>query len=193
MRSYTPITDDTTPGAFELMVKTYPNGRISRRFAELKEGNSLEMKGPRGKYEYVPNGYKRIGMIAGGTGLTPCLQVISAALRDPNDKTSFDLIYANVTADEILLMEQLDALAAANPARFRVHYFLNEAPAGWKGGVGFVSSEAIMTHLPSVSEDGQILMCGPPPMMSAMNKILVSLGFPEAGVVSRAKDVRITV
>ncbi|WFD34338.1 cytochrome-b5 reductase [Malassezia cuniculi] len=190
MRSYTPITDDTTRGAFELMVKSYPQGRISRKFAELKVGDSLEMKGPRGNYEYVQGKYDRIGMIAGGTGLTPCLQVVTASLRDPSDKTRFDLIYANVTASEILLMEHLDELAAKHPDRFRVYYVLNQAPAGWKGGVGFVTRDAIEKYLPAAAENGQILMCGPPPMMDAMKKILVDIGYPTAGTVSRAGDVR---
>lgn len=188
MRSYTPITDDSLPGAFELLVKTYPHGRISRRFAELNIGDSLEMKGPRGNYTYVPNMYDRIGMIAGGTGLTPCLQVIKAALRDADDRTKFDLIYANVSQEEILLMEHIDELAAAHPDRLRVHYFLNAAPLGWTGGVGFVSREAIEKHLPHLEENGQIVMCGPPPMMDAMSRILVACGYPAPSLVSHAHD-----
>ena len=30
---------------------------------------------------------KRVGMIAGGTGITPMLQVIRAVLKDPGDST----------------------------------------------------------------------------------------------------------
>ena len=35
------------------------------------------------------------GMVAGGTGLTPMLQVIKEILRNPEDKTSVHLIFAN--------------------------------------------------------------------------------------------------
>lgn len=38
---------------------------------------------------------KKIGMIAGGTGITPMLQIVSAVLRDPDDKTTLSLLFAN--------------------------------------------------------------------------------------------------
>ena len=107
-------------------------------------------------------------MIAGGTGITPMLQIIRAALKNPQDTTKLSLIYANVNADDILLKTELDELAAAHPARFTVYYVLNNPPAGWTGGVGFVSKEQIEKHLPPTSDDIKILMCGPPPMMTAM-------------------------
>jgi ferredoxin-NADP reductase len=39
---------------------------------------------------------KHFGMIAGGTGITPMLQVIQAIFRDTSDKTTtMSLLYAN--------------------------------------------------------------------------------------------------
>ena len=51
-------------------------------------------------------------MIAGGTGITPMFQVAKAILSDPEDFTQIDLIYANVTADDILIKAELDELAS---------------------------------------------------------------------------------
>ena len=44
--------------------------------AEMKVGDKLDFKGPILKRAYKPNEYEHIGMIAGGTGITPMLQVI---------------------------------------------------------------------------------------------------------------------
>lgn len=99
-------------------------------------------------------------MIAGGTGITPMLQIIRAALKNPSDKTKLSLIYANVNPEDILLKKELDELAAKHGNRFTVHYVLNNPPAGWTGGVGFVSKEQIEKYLPPTSEDIKILMCG---------------------------------
>jgi cytochrome-b5 reductase len=107
-------------------------------------------------------------MIAGGTGITPMLQIIRAALKNPADKTKLSLIYANVNFEDILLKKELDELAAKFSDRFEVYYVLNNPPEGWTGGVGFVSKEQIEKHMPPTSEDIKILMCGPPPMMNAM-------------------------
>jgi cytochrome-b5 reductase len=41
------------------------------------------MKGPIPKIAYTPNMKKHLGMIAGGTGLTPMLQVIRAIVENP--------------------------------------------------------------------------------------------------------------
>ncbi|KAK2121024.1 NADH-cytochrome b5 reductase 3 [Saguinus oedipus] len=38
---------------------------------------------------------KSVGMIAGGTGITPMLQVIRAIMKDPDDHTVCHLLFAN--------------------------------------------------------------------------------------------------
>lgn len=70
------------------------------------------------------------------------LQIIKAILRNPDDNTQVDLIFANVNPEDILLKEDLDELSAAN-THFRVHYVLNNPPNGWTGGVGFVTADMI--------------------------------------------------
>lgn len=55
------------------------------------------MKGPLPKIEYKPNIKKHIGMIAGGSGITPMLQVAHEILKNPQDQTEVRLIFANVT------------------------------------------------------------------------------------------------
>lgn len=89
------------------------------------------------------------GMIAGGSGITPMYQVLCGLLRDPKDKTQISLVFGNITEEDILIREELDALAAAHPQRFRLHYVLNTPPAqGWTGGSGFVSTDIIKAQLP---------------------------------------------
>jgi cytochrome-b5 reductase len=99
-------------------------------------------------------------MIAGGTGITPMLQIIRAALKNPSDQTKLSLIYANVNEEDILLKQELDGLASTHPARFQVYYVLNNPPPQWTGGVGFVSRSQIEQHLPPTHEQIKILMCG---------------------------------
>jgi cytochrome-b5 reductase len=99
-------------------------------------------------------------MIAGGTGITPMLQIIRAALKNPLDRTELSLIYANVNSDDILLKKELDELAASHGNRFKVYYVLNNPAATWTGGVGFVSKEHIAKYMPPTDHDIKVLMCG---------------------------------
>ncbi|KAK7306726.1 hypothetical protein VNO77_44681 [Canavalia gladiata] len=177
VKPYTPTTLDTDVGYFELVVKMYPQGRMSHHFREMHEGDYMAVKGPKGRFKYQPNQVRAFGMIAGGTGITPMFQVARAILENPQDKTNIKLIYANVTYDDILLKEELDNFAIKFPNRFKVYYVLNQPPEVWDGGVGFVSKEMIQTQCPAPAPDIKILRCGPPPMNKAMATHLEALAY----------------
>ncbi|KAJ3473955.1 hypothetical protein NLG97_g10057 [Lecanicillium saksenae] len=103
------------------------------------------------------------------------------------DKTEVDLIFANVTPQDILLKEDLDALAAEDKG-IRVHYVLDNPPEGWTGGVGYVTADMITKFFPKPADDVKILLCGPPPMISGLKKATESLGFKKARPVSKLED-----
>jgi cytochrome-b5 reductase len=189
VRSYTPISSDEDKGHFDLLIKSYPTGNISKHVAALQVGQTMKVKGPRGAMVYTPNMVRHFGMIAGGTGITPMLQVAKAIMRGrpTGDRTEVDLIFANVNFEDILLKEDLDALAAKD-SRFRVHYVLNNPPENWNGGVGFVTADMIKKKLPAPANDVKILVCGPPPMVAAMKKATESLGYAKAKPVSKLED-----
>lgn len=54
---------------------SYPQGNVSSYMHSLKEGDSVNVKGPFAKLDYQANKYKKIGMVAGGTGIAPMIQV----------------------------------------------------------------------------------------------------------------------
>ncbi len=179
MRSYTPVSSDDDRGHFELLIKSYEKGNISRHFSTLKIGDTIRVKGPRGQFTYTPDLVAHVGMIAGGTGITPMIQIIRAALKNPADRTVLSLIYANVNHEDILCKKELDDLLAQHDrSRFKVYYVLNNPPANWKGGVGFVTKDQIAEHLPGPELHSKVLMCGPPPMITAMKYALFSLPRP---------------
>eukprot|EP01027_Heterolobosea_sp_BB2_P022235 GEZU01032724.1.p2 GENE.GEZU01032724.1~~GEZU01032724.1.p2 ORF type:complete len:288 (+),score=139.79 GEZU01032724.1:28-864(+) len=180
-RSYTPTSSNDDLGFFELVVKVYPRGNMSRFIDSLAIGDSIDVRGPKGKFVYKKNQYKKLGMIAGGTGITPMLQVIREVLKHKDDKTELSLIFANVTEQDIILKDQLDQLAKNSP-NFKVYYVLNEPPPNWKGGVGFVTKEMIQEHLPAPSDDVRVLLCGPPPMLKAMYSNLEALSYPKESI-----------
>lgn len=165
IRPYTPISDPAAKGYFDLMIKIYPEGKMSQHFAKLRPGDVVEVKGPIEKLRYTPNMKKHIGMIAGGTGVTPMLQVVEAILKNPDDKTQVSLVYANVSPDDILLKQKLDLLATSHP-NFKVFYTVDNPSKNWRGGVGYVSKDMVTKGLPAPGDDTLILVCGPPGMMN---------------------------
>jgi len=189
-RSYTPITLDQDQGYFELMIKSYPAGNVSKRIGELQVGDSISVRGPKGNFLYEPNMVAELGMIAGGTGVTPMLQIIKAVLYNPQDKTSISLIFANVEEKDILLRDELDKLVQMSKGRLRVYYVLNVKPSEeWTGGVGFVTGDMIKEHCPPPGPSMKLLLCGPPPMIKALSEITEQVGFDKPRAISKQSDM----
>jgi cytochrome-b5 reductase len=182
-RPYTPTSSDADLGFFDLLVKVYPapHGKMSRHLDSLSVGDTVDIRGPLGKFTYERNSFEKIVMIAGGTGLTPCWQVFRELLADPEDLTELRLIFANVTEDDILLHDELDEIAAANK-RFSVYYVLNKPPAGWTGGVGFVTPQMIKEQVDGTAAPSLFLYCGPPPMNKAVKMHLAGLGVSDKNI-----------
>ncbi|KAF8973742.1 hypothetical protein BDZ97DRAFT_1648352 [Flammula alnicola] len=188
-RSYTPISNDDDRGRFDLVIKTYEKGNISKHVSLLKIGDTIRVKGPKGNFLYTPNIVGHLSMIAGGTGIAPMIQVIRTALRNPFDRTTVTLIYANVNEEDILLRDDLEELMDVHEQKFKIFYVLNNPPPGWKGGVGFVTKDHIKEHFPNpATTDSKLLICGPPPMVTAMKKNLEDLKYPVPNTISKLHD-----
>jgi cytochrome-b5 reductase len=63
IRPYTPILPDAPSNYFDLVVKTYKDGKMSKHIHSLTPNDTLEMKGPNLKFKYEPGKFKQIGMV----------------------------------------------------------------------------------------------------------------------------------
>jgi cytochrome-b5 reductase len=132
-RSYTPVSDNSTIGEVSLVIKVYkagvhPNfpdgGKMSQHLDSLKIGDTIDMKGPKGHMEYKKGGkftVKPLGkpmearqtnqiiMIAGGTGITPMLQILHFIFENPCDPSiKVKLLYANQCKSHAVFEEELN-------------------------------------------------------------------------------------
>ena len=121
IRYYNPISSKLDTGHFDLLIKSYADGKVSKYFAGLKPGDTVEFKGPIGELHYAPNSSKALGIVAGGSGITPVLQMLNEIITVPEDLTKLSLIYANDTENDILLKDELDEMSEKYP-HFEVHY-----------------------------------------------------------------------
>lgn len=164
IRPYTPVNLNSERGYIELVVKEYPKGIMSKHLCDLKPGDTVEIKGPKMKLPYEPNTYKKIGLIAGGSGLTPMLQIAKEICRNPNDQTQVVLLFANSTEQDMYLQDELDAMQFLYP-QFEVHHVLSRPSKEWEGLSGTITKEMIQEVMPSPSNEILVCVCGPPGMM----------------------------
>nr|XP_046250891.1 NADH-cytochrome b5 reductase 2-like [Scatophagus argus] len=190
VRAYTPVSSDEDQGYVDLVVKVYyknchpsfpEGGKMSQYLDSMAIGDTIDFRGPNGLLVYKGNGqfsirpdkksepkvrkFKHVGMIAGGTGITPMLQLIRRITADPSDNTKCSLIFANQTEKDILLREELEEVKKNYPDRFKLWFTLDKPPQDWSYGSGFVTHDMIKDHLPAPSTDVLIVLCGPPPMI----------------------------
>ena len=188
-RSYTPTSNNNDRGVLELVIKCYPDGLLTGKYlANLKVGDKVLFRGPKGAMKYRRGICRRIGMIAGGTGITPMYQLIRAICEDEKDTTEISLIYANRTEEDILLRKELEKFARAYPKNLKLWYMLDQPSQGWKYGKGYVTPQVMKERLPAPSPDTKIMLCGPPGMINASKKALSILGFEAPGPVPKMTD-----
>lgn len=191
VRPYTPVSSDDDKGYIDLVIKVYfknihpkfpEGGKMSQYLNDMEIGSCINIRGPSGLLVYKGSGLfhckpdkksapvsynvKKVGMIAGGTGITPMLQVVRQVFKDPKDNTEISLIFANQSEDDILLRDELETISKEQPERFKLWYTIDRPNDGWKYSKGFVSAEMIKDHLPAPADETIILMCGPPPMIN---------------------------
>lgn len=192
VRPYTPTSSDDDKGYFDLVLKVYkanvhpkfPNGgKLTQYLDSMKPGETIDVRGPSGRLIYKRDGLfeirvdkktpptikkiKKIGMIAGGTGITPMFQLVKDICKNTNDETKMSLIFANQSENDILLREELEEYRKNHPEKFDLWFTIDKSVLpDWQYDVGFVNEDMLSKHMPAPGDDTLILMCGPPPMIN---------------------------
>ena len=182
VRPYTPISDSATTGKFELLVKRYPEGAASQYLHGLTPGaTTVDFKHIKFniKAQYPFPGKKTFTMVCGGTGITPMYQALLKLLGTPGDDRQTVLLYGSKSPDDILLRDELDALAKAHPERLRVVHVVGDrpdasAPTGWASTpthtaeVGWIDERKLREHAFPPSDDTLVFVCGVPAHYEAL-------------------------
>ncbi|KAG0439679.1 NADH-cytochrome b5 reductase-like protein [Dictyocoela muelleri] len=82
-------------------IKIYPNGKLSQYINKKLPGDYLTLGPVINKIKFNDN-WKHVLMIAGGTGITPMLQII-----ENQNNSKFVVIFCNLTKDDVFLNDWL--------------------------------------------------------------------------------------
>ena len=160
------------------------DGRIEMSIRKLGDFTSGVDKVPVGRRVHVdgPYGAFTIGnpadmhvLIAGGVGVTPMMSMVRT-LADRGDKRPVVLLYGSKDWESITFREELEALEKR--IDLKVVHVLASPPEGWTGEKGFIDAAMFKRHLPPPYADHEYFICGPGPMMDAIEKALGELNVP---------------
>ncbi|XP_055388562.1 NADH-cytochrome b5 reductase 3-like, partial [Condylostylus longicornis] len=169
-------------------------GKMSQYLSQLAIGDLIDVMGPIGLLTYYGGGHftygkreyrkRKIGMIAGGTGITPMLQILRHITNNRTDHTEVWLLFANKSEDDILVRDTLEEIVSHHSEQFHLWYTIDEAPLKWNYSVGFINEEMIREHLPPPGDESLVLLCGPPPMIQfACKPNLAKVGWHENDIL----------
>lgn len=163
-----------------IAIKETPGGRFSAwANRELVKGHALEVLPPTGSFTIVPDAGNRKNYlaIAAGSGITPVLSIITAALH-AEPLSTFTLIYGNRSRASIIFREELNGLKNRYMHRFALHYILSrelpDAPV-YAGRIDAAKCEALGKVVDYLSMDG-VYICGPGPMIVEVSDWLKGIG-----------------
>ncbi|MFO7923691.1 MAG: hypothetical protein R6U58_08370 [Bacteroidales bacterium] len=155
----------------EFIIKTYPeHDGTTDKLLDVNEGENLILFGIFGTIVYKGEGL----FIAGGAGVTPFISI----LRDLHRKGGTGnnkLIFANKTSADIILKEDFEKMLGEN--------FMNilSEEKNDRYAYGFITKEFLEKEVAGLN--GYFYLCGPPPMMKALENHLADMNIDEKFIV----------
>jgi len=180
-RPYTPSSTPGITGYFDLTVKRYETGTISKYLHDREVGDPVLMSGPHPGGHWVEGMAKQVGLVAGGTGITPMISIIRWILAKSLPVELF-LVFANKTEADIIFRDEWDENAREH-ASFHCYHVLEQLPTGWSQGRGRITEDILRGQLPPPGHDTVIFLCGPPPMVDALEAALKAIGHSEQAII----------
>ena len=153
----------------------------------LKVGDRVMGSMGLGQFYYEPlRDAKHVVALAGGVGITPFAAMAKEIAHGTLD---FDLtiLYGSVSSDDIILKEELEALAGE---KVHVVNVLSGDEPDWKGEKGFLTAELIRKYS---APDTTYFICGPQVMYKFLRSEIKKLNVPQRRVrfemFGQAKDI----
>ncbi len=184
LRTYSVSCAPGHPGRYRISVKReaapqpgLPEGLGSCHLHDkVAVGDVLMADGPRGDFQLDRMSARPVVLLSGGVGLTPMVSMLHALAEQSDRRTVF--IHACDNGDVHALGDEVRALAASRSGieAHVVYRFPTEADRAAKRhqAEGVITRELLQRLLPL--DDYEFYLCGPPPFMQAVFRLVRSLG-----------------
>ncbi|HET7016271.1 MAG TPA: 2Fe-2S iron-sulfur cluster binding domain-containing protein [Streptosporangiaceae bacterium] len=176
-RAFSLANSPAQDGVVELFVKRLPGGLFAGYLESARPGSVLRLRGPLGSLRVRPS-YRKLVMIAGGSGLAPMLSMLTD-LAERGDRRAAWLFFGARTTQELYHLDRIDELRRAS-ADLEFVPVVDSFDESWSGETGLVT-DAVARRLPSL-RGFDAYLCGPPPMVAAAIDVVRRLGVREPNI-----------
>lgn len=166
--TFTSLPDDDY---LEFTIKTYPERKaVTAQLLHLQTGDGLLLNDVFGEIAYKGEGV----FIAGGAGLTPFLAILRQLGKEHRIGNN-RLLFANKRKADIIQEAELRQLLGAH----FVNILSDELLPGYEQG--YISGDLLRKMIPD--PEIYVYLCGPPPMMDAVERELSALKIDPARII----------
>ena len=162
-------------------------GDFTSTIGKLVGGETVYVDGPYGSFS-LDNPIAKSGLVllAGGIGIAPIMSILYT-LYDQGDNRPVYLFYGNLNEESILFKEELDKLDQC--MNLSVFHVLEKPANPGKNLQGFISRQMLDSNLPPNRKNLFYFVCGPLPMIAAMEKHLSALEIPRKQINTEKYDM----
>ena len=154
----------------------------------MQTGARAWVDGPHGVFTIDREEGAGYGLIGGGVGITP-LRSMVLAMEERGDVRPVVLFYGAASEDDLTFDDELAELDRRMD-NLTVVRVLSKPGDDWTGERGYVDEEVLKRHLPEkLFTRFQFFICGPNPLMDAMEKALPKIGVPHERVHTERFDM----
>lgn len=171
VRSYSISSSPLEEGYFCVTIKSV--GAFTHRIFALKEGDVVEAMGPLGNFCIDEEKMKDVVMLAGGSGVTPFVSMLSYYARKKSN-LNLTLLYSCKTEKDFVLYSRLKSVCGQNTCVFFTLTRPQDA-SGWQGKTGRIDANKIKEACEGKLEGKYFFLCGPKEMIISMQQVLQSL------------------
>ncbi|MEE8340865.1 MAG: NADH:ubiquinone reductase (Na(+)-transporting) subunit F [Candidatus Neomarinimicrobiota bacterium] len=153
-------------------------GIASSFIFNLKPGDSVEVSGPYGEF-FTKDSDREMIFIGGGAGMAPMRSHLYDLLKTNKSNRKISFWYGARSLREMFYDHEFKELQKKFP-NFSYQVGLSEPleKDNWEGPIGFIHQILYDNKLKEHDDPTEIeyYMCGPPPMIDALDKMLYDLG-----------------
>jgi predicted ferric reductase len=192
-----PLVAEQHPLSFASSAVPAPDGRVEFAIKALGDwsrdvvprlapGTRAWIDGPYGAF--TPDALRADGfvLVAGGIGFAP-LRSMLLTFRDRGERRPITLVLAARNRSRTCVADELGALSRELPLRV-VRVFEEPEPGG-RAEHGLVTAELLARHVPAPRDGLAFFVCGPGPMMDALERALPALGVRPSRILTERFDM----
>lgn len=181
-RAYSLANTGNWDGRLEFLIRLYPNGLFSTFLREhATPGMKLMTRGALGAFGIEQGSLRPRWLVAGGTGLAPMLSMLRR-MAEFQEIQEARLFFGVNRESELFALDELERLKAELP-QLKVDLCVWKPQGEWKGFTG-TPAEALCQALTDIPTQPDIYLCGPPPLIDAVERTAAALGVPAEQVFS---------